>query len=101
MDRVPAPMARRIDKWRAEIDTIDLELVRLLNARAKCVVQLGKLKRMSKLPIYDEDRENAILSHACQANDGPLDDQAIYKIFRRIIYECLRLQVNINNTNIS
>lgn len=77
----------RIEKLRAEIDDIDEALIRLLNRRARTAIKVGMLKRAAKLPLCDVDRERDVLIKVCQANAGPLDDEAITKLFRRIIRE--------------
>ena len=80
-------MGLKIEDYRAEIDIIDEELVRLLNIRARLAVEIGVLKRCAALPLCDPDRERDVLARACRANDGPLDDGAVIKIFRHIIGE--------------
>jgi chorismate mutase len=85
-------MGLKIEDCRAEIDIIDGELVRLLNMRARLAVEIGVLKRCAALPLYDPDRERGVLARACRANDGPLDDRAVIKIFRRIIGESRRVE---------
>lgn len=85
----------RIEDWRAEIDNIDEALIRLLNKRAKVAVEVGMLKRTAGLPLCDPERERTVLKRACAANAGPLDDEAITKLFRRIIREsrCVEARV--------
>ena len=50
-----------IADWRKKIDDLDRKLVRLLNERAECAHEIGKLKRNSAMPIYEPDREKIIL----------------------------------------
>jgi chorismate mutase len=82
----------QIEDWREEIDDIDRELLRLLNRRARVAQKIGALKRAAGLPICDPDREQAVLSQAQNANEGPLDEQAVAKLFRRIIRETRRAE---------
>jgi chorismate mutase len=81
-----------IDDWRTEIDSIDNELLRLINRRAKLAVSVGMFKQQAGLPLCDRDREREVLARAQRINHGPLDDRAVAKIFRRIIYESRRIQ---------
>lgn len=81
-----------IEDWRAEIDAIDNELLRLINQRARLAMKVGSLKKSAGLPLSDPDRERSVVARACRANVGPLDDKAVAKIFRRIIRESLKLQ---------
>ena len=87
-----------IEDWRTEIDSIDNELLRLINRRAKLAVSVGMFKQKTGLPLCDRDREREVLARAQLINDGPLDDQAVEKIFRRIIYESRRIQTVVAET---
>ena len=46
-----------IADWRKKIDDLDRKLVQLINQRATCAVEIGKLKRNSAMPVYEPDRE--------------------------------------------
>jgi chorismate mutase len=81
-----------IEDWRAEIDSIDNELLRLINRRARLAVRVGMIKQRAGLPLCDNDREREVLARAQHVNLGPLPDQAVTKIFRRIIYESRQIQ---------
>ena len=59
-----------ISEWRKKIDEIDGRLVELLSARARAAHEIGRLKRDAGLPIYEPDRERAVLAHIAQANAG-------------------------------
>ena len=73
--------------WRRRIDEIDCKLVKLLNERSKCALEIGRLKQQAKLPLYQPDREKEVLQNAEQNNTGPLTDAAIRRLFERIIDE--------------
>jgi chorismate mutase len=81
-----------IEGGRAEIDAIDNELLRLLNKRARLAVNLGESKMAAGLSLYDREREREVIERVCQANTGPLDERAVLKTFRRIIYESRRVE---------
>ena len=83
-----------IEYWRKEIDEIDAEVLRLLNMRARLALKVGALKRASRLPFCDPDRERYVLHRLQDLNTGPLDDRAVHKLFRRIIRESRRIQTN-------
>ena len=84
-----------ISDWRKKIDEIDRNLVKLLNERARCAVEIGKIKRQNSLPIQEPNREQEVLRHAFDANEGPLPDQAIQRVFERIVEEGRTLQKRI------
>ena len=85
-------MKADIDDLRKRIDLLDESLVRLLNARAACALEVGRLKRESGIPIYQPDREAQVLKNVMALNSGPLDDQVIKRLFERIIDEARHLE---------
>ena len=83
-----------IEYWRTEIDEVDAQLLRLLNMRARLALKVGALKKAKQLPFCDPDREQYVLARLQDHNTGPLDDRAVYKLFRRIIGESRRIQLD-------
>lgn len=71
---------------------LDEHLVRLLNARAACALEIGRLKRELNIPIYQPEREAAVVQNVVALNTGPLDGQAIKRLFERIIDEARHLE---------
>jgi chorismate mutase len=89
----PTPAAEaQIDALRQRIDAIDAQLMRLLNSRSACAVEIGKVKRILGLPVYSPEREAAILERVARENPGPLDKGAVRRVFERIIDESRRLE---------
>lgn len=84
-----------IEHWRREIDDIDAELLRLLNMRARLALKVGAIKQAADIPFLDADRERTVLQRLQEINDGPLDQRAVGKVFRRIIRESRRLEAGI------
>jgi len=83
---------KQIDDLRQRIDWIDEQLVRLLNARAECALQVGHLKKSLGMDIYQPAREQEVLGNVQRLNTGPLDDGAIRRLFERVIDEARRLE---------
>ncbi len=81
-----------IEDWRAEIDAIDDELLRLLNTRAALAIRVGETKRSVGLSVWDGAREREVIARVRAANNGPLDAQAVERLFRRIIHESRRAE---------
>lgn len=81
-----------IDEIRNGIDRFDDELLRIFNQRAALALRIGEIKKKSGLPVYDPDREKNIFRRMKQENPGPLDDQAIVRLFERVIDESRRLE---------
>ena len=82
-----------IEDLRNDIDRVDEVLVRLLNERARCACEIGKIKKEQHVEIYQPDREKQVLNHVRSvAAQGPLDPEAIVRLFERIIDEARRLE---------
>jgi chorismate mutase len=81
--------------WRKRIDEIDLQILRLLNERSQCAVEIGRYKKQHNLPVWAPQREAEILRHVVKANTGPLDDAAVRRLFERIIDEGRSLEAHI------
>ena len=81
-----------IEDWRGEIDKIDAELLRLLNARAEIAVRVGESKRVAGLSVLNRGREREVIDRARRNNRGPLDDEAVARLFRAVIRESRLLQ---------
>ena len=91
----PADVERaqaELSSWRARIDVIDGQLMRLLNSRSACAVEIGRVKRRLGLAVYSPEREAAILERVARENPGPLDPTAVKRVFERIIDEGRRLE---------
>jgi chorismate mutase len=78
--------------WRKRIDTLNLQLLELLNERAKCAQAIAELKKKKMLPIYDPVREKQVFEAVLGRNEGPLSDESIRSIFECIIAEHRRLE---------
>ena len=81
-----------IDEIRREIDRLDSELLRIFNQRADFALKIGKIKKRLGLPVYDPAREKNIFQRMKEENPGPLDNQAIVRLFERVIDESRRLE---------
>ena len=90
-----AEVVTEIDELRHRIDVIDDQLVRLLNVRVACAVEVGRLKHEAGLPIYQPEREAQVLSKVRQSAtelSGPLTAEAVVRIFERVIDEARRAE---------
>jgi chorismate mutase/prephenate dehydratase len=74
-----------LEELRKRIDDIDHQLVKLLNERARVVVDIGKLKSKTDRPVYAPDREKAVLERVTKANEGPLPDKCLVAIWRELM----------------
>ena len=77
---------------RRQIDSIDQNITRLLNLRAKITLGIAKTKRKSGISIYSPDREREILRTLARINKGPLSCNALEAIYREIMSSSLSLE---------
>ena len=86
---LPAPVraaaGEGLAELRRQIDELDRRIVELLNARAQVVVEVGKIKRSSGVPIYAPDREKAVLDRIAALNHGPLPQRTLAAIYRELM----------------
>lgn len=88
----PEEALRALAKCRKEIDAIDLQLLELLNRRTTVVEEIGRVKEMLEMPIYEPKREDDVFRNVTSHNTGPLTPDAVQSIFERIIDEMRTLQ---------
>lgn len=81
-----------IDDYRQEINRLDRELLRIFNERATLALHIGEIKKELGLPVYDPEREKRIFETMTAANPGPLEHDAIIRLFERVIDESRRLE---------
>jgi len=71
---------------RKDIDTLDSELLSLLNRRAGLAQRVGELKQGA--PAYRPEREAEILRRMAADNPGPLPGDRVATVFREVISAC-------------
>ena len=84
-----------LEALRDEIDKIDEVIVRLLDSRARVAYSIGRLKHELGRPVYEPSREAAVIAHVRHVNEalgGPLDGDAIARLYERIMDEARRIQ---------
>jgi len=74
-----------IADWRKKIDELDRRLVELLSERAHAAHEIGKLKKDADMPIYEPDRERNVFDNVRKANQGPLPDRELLRIYERVL----------------
>jgi len=81
-----------LQESRKKIDTIDEQIVALLNRRAAEVKQIGRLKAAAGLPTVDVERESDIYRRVTAENFGQIDNEGLMRIFEQIVAESRRIQ---------
>ncbi len=74
-----------LDAIRAKIDTLDGQLVKLLNERASLAQEIGRIKGQDQKPFFTPEREREIHEKLAEINPGPLGKRQLVAIFREII----------------
>ena len=82
----------RLSECRKAIDVLDLKILALLNERTRIVEEIGRIKRQLALPIYEPKREAQVFANITANNEGPLSDDAVKRVFERIIDEMRTVQ---------
>jgi chorismate mutase len=87
-----ADALKALEEYRVLIDALDLRLLEALNERTRVVEEIGRVKRAGKLPIYEPKREDQVFANVTSHNGGPLTEDAVKRIFERIIDEMRSIQ---------
>jgi prephenate dehydratase/chorismate mutase len=77
-----------LDDIRKKIDTIDFEILKLLNSRMEFALRTKKFKTA----ITDEKRESEVLDYIQKHSQGLIEPQFCKRLFLEIISESKRLQ---------
>jgi len=77
---------------RVQIDSLDQQLLRLLNDRARVAEQVGELKKREGTPFFRPDRVAQVIEKIQNTNPGPLKSQHVAAVWREIMSACLALE---------
>lgn len=82
-----------LDAIRREIDILDEVLLDLLNQRGRIVLDVAAVKDRAREPrYYRPEREAALLRRLAAANEGPLPDAEVMRLFREVVSTCRALE---------
>jgi chorismate mutase-like protein len=88
----PDEARNKLEEFRVLVDDVDRRIVALLNERTRVVEDIGRVKRQTNLPIYEPKREDQVFANISATNRGPLTEEAVRRIFERIIDEMRMIQ---------
>ncbi|EXJ22706.1 Chorismate mutase I [Alkalibacterium sp. AK22] len=74
-----------LEQHREEIDKIDQQLTRLFEERLEKVQKVGEYKKAHDLPIFDADREDAVISKNVERLSNPAFKQEIEDFYRSLM----------------
>ena len=82
----------KIKPLRDQIDTLDAQLLALLNERARLAQQVGHVKAETNAPVFRPEREAQVLTRIADTNPGPLLSSDLQSIFREVMSACRALE---------
>ena len=80
----------KLVELRQKIDAVDLKLATLINERARLALEVGIAKGNKN--IVRPEREAEVMHNITISNKGPLSDEGMQAIFRKIIEVCRTIQ---------
>ncbi len=82
----------RLKAARDQIDAVDVRILELINERTHIVEEIGRIKQEFQMAIYEPKREEQVFENITRNNKGPLPDDAVKRVFERIIDEMRTVQ---------
>lgn len=80
---------------RTKIDTLDTQLITLLNERAKLAQAVGHVKKKYNQPVFRPEREAQVLEKIAQRNLGPLPSHHLQALWREVMSVCRAMEESV------
>ena len=86
--------ANSLQTLRERIDALDRQIQTLIAERARCAQRIGAIKQAAGGAgnLYRPEREAQVLRRVIEANQGPLSNEEMARLFREIMSACLALE---------
>lgn len=88
----PSDPSASLADLRVQIDSLDQQLLKLLNERAHVAEQVGEVKKREGTPYFRPDRVAQVIEKMTKSNPGPLKGSHVAAIWREIMSACLALE---------
>ncbi|HSI47895.1 MAG TPA: prephenate dehydratase [Ideonella sp.] len=88
----PAVPAPELLALREQIDSLDQDLLALLNRRAGLALAVGELKKKEGSVVFRPEREAQVIDGLKASNPGPLKTDSVAPIWREIMSACRALE---------
>ena len=85
-------MTHDLPELRKQIDTLDNQLLDLLNRRAALALEVGEVKRAEGSLVFRPEREAQVIHALQQRNTGPIKADGIAHVWREIMSSCRSLE---------
>ncbi len=82
----------KLEALREQLDTLNLDILDLINKRAAIVQEIGELKGKQSTRRFDPVRERDMLNSIVSKNDGPFKNATVEHIFKEIFKAGLEIQ---------
>lgn len=84
----------KLQALRERIDSLDEQVLALINERAALAQEVASVKRAEdgEVVFYRPEREAQVLRRISELNRGPLSDEEAARLFREIMSACLALE---------
>ncbi|UCZ52311.1 bifunctional 3-deoxy-7-phosphoheptulonate synthase/chorismate mutase [Bacillus shivajii] len=82
----------QLEELRDQLDNVNLQLVELINERARLAQEIGRVKSAQGLNRFDPVRERKMLDLIAANNRGPFETSTLQHIFKQIFKASLELQ---------
>jgi chorismate mutase len=83
----PSGLTEALQASRQRIDSIDGQIVKLLNERARVVRDVGTIKQQYHAPASAPGREEQVLQRVSAGAEAPLTPAAVKAIYTTILHE--------------
>jgi chorismate mutase/prephenate dehydratase len=77
---------------RTQIDSLDEQIIDLIQRRASFAKEIGRVKKNSNDPIYRPDREREVYEKVSKKSNGPLPPSVIRAIYREMMSGTIALE---------
>jgi chorismate mutase len=96
---IQAGTQEQLATYRQQIDSIDKQLVELIQERAHVVQQVGVIKQEAHIPVTDASREQVVIQKAENlGKDGPLPPEAVGRIYQKLVEEMRNWEASLNKS---
>jgi len=89
-------MTNELDNLRVKINSIDNELIKLLNDRMNISIEIGKYKKSKNMKVFDKEREESLLNKLIEinneTNNKKIDEEFIKDLWDKIMNFSKNLQ---------
>ena len=83
-----------LNEIRLNINSIDKEIVKLLEERFNLVINVGKYKKLNSMNIFDEEREKIVIEKTKEYLENNKYKPYLEKIILEIMNTCKDIQKN-------